>query len=303
MKKNENILIIKHGALGDLIQADGIIKSIRYEHKNAKLVLLTSKKFINLMSMCPYIDNQLVDNRSSFLNIFALINLYKNVKKYNFKIIYDLQNSQRTYIYRKYLFKKTKWVTTDRKDHPISGLRGLEEMLREYFVASKNIFRPDISWLATDTKKIIKKNKILSKYIVLLPGSSKKNPLKRWPYFVDLAKLLISKGYEVITILGPEELEMKRSFPGHVLENLDWSQLSGIIKNSHFVIGNDSGPSHIASCLNKKGLALFGPSTSAIRSELKRGKFEILKVDNLADLTANKILDAMTKILNKNQII
>ena len=300
MKKNENILIIKHGALGDLIQAEGIIKSIRYEHKNAKLVLLTSKKFINLMSMCPYIDDQLIDNRSSFLNIFSLIHLYKNIKKYNFKIIYDLQNSQRTYIYRKYLFKKINWVTTDRKDHPISGLRGLEEMLREYLVISKDIFRPDISWLAIDTKNIIKKNKILSKYIVLLPGSSKKNPLKRWPYFVDLAKLLISKGYEVITILGPEELEMNSSFPGHVLENLDWPQLSGIIKNSHFVIGNDSGPSHIASCLNKKGLAIFGPSTSAIRSELKRGKFEILKVDNFADLTTNKILEAMIKILNKN---
>ena len=35
------------------------------------------------------------------------------------------------------LFKKIKWVTTDRKDHPISGLRGLEEMLREYFVIPK----------------------------------------------------------------------------------------------------------------------------------------------------------------------
>ena len=299
MKKSENILIIKHGALGDLIQADGIIKSIRYEHKNAKLILLTSKRFINLMSNCPYVDDQLIDDRPSFFNILSLINLYKNVKKYNFKIIYDLQNSQRTYIYRKYLFKKIKWVSTNRKDHPVSGLRGLEEMMRKYFVIPQKIFRPDISWLATDTKDIIKKNKILSKYIVLLPGSSKKNPLKRWPYFVDLAKLLISKGYEVITILGPEELEMNRSFPGHVLENLDWSQLSGIIKNSHFVIGNDSGPSHIASCLNKKGLALFGPSTSAIRSELKRGKFEILKVDNLADLTANKILEVMIKILNK----
>ena len=300
MNKAKKILIIKHGALGDLIQADGIIKSIRYEHKNAKLVLLTSKKFVKLMSMCPYIDDQLIDNRSSFFNILSQMNLYKNVKKYKFDIIYDLQNSQRTYIYRKYLFKKIKWVTTDRKDHPISGLRGLEEMLREYFVNSKNIFRPDISWLATDTKNIIKKNKILSKYIVLLPGSSKKNPLKRWPYFVDLAKLLISKGYEVITILGPEELEMNRSFPGHILKNLDWSQLTGIIKNSLFVVGNDSGPSHIASCLNNKGLALFGPSTSAIRSELKRGKFEILKVNNLADLTADEVLEVMIKILNKN---
>jgi ADP-heptose:LPS heptosyltransferase len=173
-------------------------------------------------------------------------------------------------------------------------------MLKEVLDTSKNIFSPDISWLAADTKNIVKKNKILSEYIVLLPGSSKKNPLKRWPYFEDLAKLLISKGYEVITILGPEELEMNQSFPGHVLKNLDWFQLAGIIKNSLFVVGNDSGPSHIASCLNNKGLALFGSSTSAIRSELKRGKFEILKVDNLADLTADKVFEVMIKILNKN---
>ena len=299
MNKAKKILIIKHGALGDLIQADGIIKSIRYEHKNAKLVLLTSKKFVKLMSMCPYIDAQLIDNRSSFFNILSQMNLYKNVKKYKFDIIYDLQNSQRTYIYRKYFLNKIKWITTSRKDHAISGLSGLEEMLRENFVISKNIYRPDISWLTTDTNDIIKKNKILSKYIVLLPGSSKKNPLKRWPYFVDLAKLLISKEYEVITILGPEELEMNRSFPGHVLKNLDLTQLSGIIKNSYFVVGNDSGPSHIASCLNKKGLVLFGPSTSAVRSELEREEFKILKVGNLEDLTADEVLKAMIKILNK----
>ena len=127
--------------------------------------------------------------------------------------------------------------------------------------------------MATDTKNIIKKNKILSRIYCIAPGSSKKNPLKRWPYFVDLAKLLISKGYEVITILGPEELEMNRSFPGHVLKNLDWSQLSGIIKDAYFVVGNDSGPSHIASCLNKRGLALFGPSTSANRSRIKKREF------------------------------
>ena len=102
----------------------------------------------------------------------------------------------------------------------------------------------------------------------------------------------------MITILGPEALEMNRSFPGHVLNNLDLTQLSGIIKNSYFVVGNDSGPSHIASCLNKKGLALFGPSTSAVRSELEREEFKILKVGNLEDLTVDEVLKAMIKILN-----
>ena len=267
MKKKENILIIKHGALGDLIQADGIIRSIRYQHKNSIITLMTSKKFIDLMSRCPHIDNQIIDNRSSFLNIFSYIALYKIFLKYNFQIIYDLQNSQRTYIYRKYLFNKIKWISTNRENHMISGLRGLEGMLKKNLIKTKYALKPDIKWLSIDIKNIIKKNKILANYVVLLPGSSKKNPLKRWPYFRDLSKLLISKGYEVVTILGPEELEMNRSFPGHVLKNLDWPKLSGIIKNSYFVIGNDSGPSHIASCLNKKGLALFGYSTSVVRSE------------------------------------
>jgi len=66
MKNKENILIIKHGAFGDLIQADGIFKSIRYKHKNAKITLLTSKNFINLMTMCPYVENILIDDRPSF---------------------------------------------------------------------------------------------------------------------------------------------------------------------------------------------------------------------------------------------
>jgi len=299
MKKNENILIIKHGALGDLIQADGIIKSIRYEHKNAKLVLLTSKKFISLMAMCPYIDDQLIDNRSSFFNIFSLINLYKRIKKNNFKIIYDLQNSQRTYIYRKYLFNKIKWISTNREDDAISGLRGLERMLKENLVSNKNVLKPDVKWLSVNVKNIIKKNKILSKYILLFPGSSKENPLKRWPYFNDLEKILIINGYEVVTILGPDELEMEHTFSSHILKNLSWPLLAGMIKKSEFIIGNDSGPSHVASCLNKKGLALFGSSTSATRSELKRGKFEILKVDNLENLTADEVLKETIKILNK----
>lgn len=299
MNKNENILIIKHGALGDLIQAEGIIKSIRYQHKNAKLILLTSKKFIDLMAMCPYIDDQLIDSRPTLLNINYYINLYKKLSKYNLKIIYDLQNSQRTYLYRRYLLNKIKWISTNRKDHPISGLRGLEEMLKDNSVNTKYALKPNIKWLSKDIKNIVKKNKILNKYIVLLPGSSKKNPLKRWPYFKNLAEILILKGNEVVIILGPEEKDMASLFPGLVLKNLDWAELSGVIENSKFVIGNDSGPCHIASCLNKKGLALFGPTTSSTRSELQRGKFEILKVEDLNNLDVNKVFKKIMAILNK----
>ena len=298
MNISGNILIIKHGALGDLIQADGIFKTIRSNHKDAKIFLLTSANFLSLMVTCPHVDDVLIDNRPSFFNIISYANLYKKIIKYYFKVIYDLQNSQRTYIYRKYLFNNIKWVTTNRKHHPISSLRGLEDMMKDNLINGNKILKPNLSWLSIDIKKILKLNDIQSKYVVLLPGSSKSHPLKRWPYYSKLAKLLILKGQEVVTILGPEEKEFGNSMVGHILEDLDWHELAGVIENSCFIVGNDSGPSHIASCLNKKGFALFGPSTSAKRSELKRGNFETIEVSDLKLLSADAVLKKMMKVLN-----
>lgn len=296
MNEKKNILIIKHGAFGDLIQAEGIFKSIRKHHKGANLVLLTSEKFYHLMKKCPSINQIIFDNRPSFIKIWFYIILYKRINSYNFSIIYDLQNSQRTHIYRKFLFCKTKWISTDRKNHHISGLMGLSDMLQENSIDNKYAMHPEISWLSGDVENLLSKNKIFSKYIVLLPGSSRKNMLKRWPYYRKLTMTLILKGYEVLTILGPEELDLEKSTPGHVFKDLDWSQLAGLIEKSFFVVGNDSGPCHIASCLNKDGIAIFGNSTSASRSELKREKFDTLEVDNLNNLTVECIMSKINKL-------
>ena len=45
---------------------------------------------------------------------------------------------------------------------------------------------------------------------MLLPGSSRKHKEKRWPFFGELAKLLLLKNYQVVVILGPEELELEQ---------------------------------------------------------------------------------------------
>ena len=58
-----NVLIIKHGSLGDLIQAIGAIKDIKNSFKNDKVLLLTSNHFIQLMSQCPFLDGVLIDKR------------------------------------------------------------------------------------------------------------------------------------------------------------------------------------------------------------------------------------------------
>jgi ADP-heptose:LPS heptosyltransferase len=300
MKKKENILIIKHGALGDLIQADGIFKSIRAKHKYANIVLMTSKNFLTLMIKSPYINDILIDNRLSFININFYINFFKRINQLNFSKIYDLQNSQRTYIYQKYFLRKSEWVTTKRKDHNVSGIMGLVEMLKKNGLETKDALKPNISWLTTNIKNILNENKIFSKYIVLLPGSSRKHKEKRWPFFGEFAKLLLLKNYQVVVILGPEELELEESMKGIIIfKNMKWSELTGVMKKSYFVIGNDSGPSHIASCLDINGLVLFGDSTSATRSGLKKSKFNTLEVNDLKKLSPDTVFKKMIENLKQ----
>ena len=287
--KNDNILVIKHGSLGDIIQADGIFRAIKEAHPDSYITLMTTSIYSSLMQKSPYIDQIIIDDRPPLWKIINFISLYKRLKSYRFKVVYDLQNSQRTSFYKRYFAKNASWVTTERRHHPTSGLRGLSEMLKDRGINNKNLLKPDIKWLANNAENLLNQNKIEQRYILLLPGSSRSHKEKRWPYYSDLASLLIKNKYCVVSVLGPDELELATKIPGHILTNLNWEELAGVVQKACYIIGNDSGPCHIASCLNKKGIALFGPKTSSIRSELKRGNFSVIKTENLWELSVEKI--------------
>ena len=108
-----NILIIKHGSLGDLIQANGAIKDIKNFYKNRKVFLLTSEPYAIFMSECPYIDGVLIDKRLPRWNLFYLNSLKKKLTRYNFSKIFDLQNSNRTKFYKKFIINKAEWSSTE----------------------------------------------------------------------------------------------------------------------------------------------------------------------------------------------
>ena len=87
-----NILIIKHGSLGDLIQANGAIKDIKNFYKNRKVFLLTAQPYSIFMSECPYLDGVIIDKRLPRWNLFYLSNLKNILAKYNLQkfLIYKI---------------------------------------------------------------------------------------------------------------------------------------------------------------------------------------------------------------------
>ncbi|MDC0234457.1 glycosyltransferase family 9 protein [Candidatus Pelagibacter sp.] len=311
-----NILIIKHGSLGDIAQACGAIQDISENHKGDEIHLLTTKPYFDLFKKNPHISNVILDKRLPRFNLFYLYSLMKNIKKYNFSKVYDLQNSSRTSFYKRILFPKAakdKWSSSDTtlpegstkedfdKD---SVLSRFNHQLKNSGINTSHTLRPDFSWSSSDISQI-KNYYQLDKYIVLFPFCSPHLTLKKWPYYNDLINLVnenFNNAYKIVLAPGPNEIkEASKINAISILDNgniLNISQLSSLIKDSSFVISNDTGPAHMTAHLGAKGLALFGGHTTAYKVSIEREKFKAIQVSDLSKLSAEKVFERLSNLIS-----
>ena len=313
-----NILIIKHGSLGDIAQACGAIQDISENHPNDQIHLLTTKPYYDLFKKNPNISNVILDKRLSKLNLIYLYSLMKEIKKHNFFKVFDLQNSSRTSFYKKILFPKVGkeiWSSTETtlpkestkqdfdKD---SVLERFDYQLKNSGVNTSNTTKPDFSWSITDISKI-KNYYELDNYIVLFPFCSPHLISKKWPYYNDLISMINEKlenKFKVVIAPGPNEIkEASRINALCILDNgkaLNISQLAALIKDSSFVVANDTGPAHMTAHLGSKGVSLFGAHTTAHKVSIERENFKAIQVSDLSKLSAEKVFERLIRSLSEN---
>jgi len=310
-----NILIIKHGSLGDIAQACGAIQDISENHKNSQIYLLTTKPYFELFKKNPFIQEVILDKRLSRYNLIYLFTLMRKLKKLNIDKVYDLQNSSRTKLYKTILFSKSnldKWSSsattlpkneTKEEFDKKSVLERFDHQLKISGLSTKNTKLPNFDWSCTGIDEI--KNKYdLNKYILLFPFCSPHLTSKKWPYYNELINLIKSKfndEYNIIIAPGPTEINDAKNINATCVLNedkaLDISQLSKLIKDSSFVIANDTGPAHMAAHLNVKGITLFGSHTTAYKVSIERENFKAIQVQDLNKLTPEKILEKIIEMI------
>ena len=304
-----NILIIKHGSLGDIAQASGAIQDIFENHKDDQIYLLTTKQYFELFKKNPYITDVILDKRLSRYNLIYLFFLMRKIKKLSIVKVYDLQNSSRTSFYKKILFKNSnlnKWSSSettlpqDRSKEEFDKkpvLDRFEHQLKTSGLNTKHTMFPDFSWSCEDISKIISEYD-LKKYIILFPFSSPHLSSKQWPYYNELIKIFKDRyknEYQILVAPGPNEINHAKEFDAIcVLNNgkaLNISQLSSLIKYSSFVIANDTGPAHISAHLNIKGITLFGSHTTAHKVSIERENFKAIQVNDLKKLSPQNVFE------------
>ncbi len=298
-----NILIIKHGSLGDIVQISGVLRDIRESFSNKKIFILTTSPYVELLSKCPYVDGVLIDKRLPRWNILYLIKLRKLLTKFNFSHVYDLQNSLRTIFYKKYLINITNWSNkfTGLKENEnienfenFSVLKRFKIQLDNSNIKTQYTLKPDFSWACVNIDKIT--NQYFGrKFILLFPFCSPQLSHKKWPYYQDLIKIIKSKHPNIEIAIAPADSEIKEAEQlGAIVitrqnKSLNIMELAGLIKKSSYVIANDTGPAHIAAHLGKKGVVLFGHHTTPEKVSIETEQFKAITEKNLNMLNAEKV--------------
>lgn len=253
----KNILLIKHGSLGDIISATSAIHDIRNHFVDSKIFVLTTSRYKKFFEESNLVDNVLIDNRKGILSLLFTI---KKIFNYNFDIIIDLQNSQRTLIYSLFVrfFSNTKINGTSRFVHykytysPIdvpSVINGLSNQIE--ILGIKTTRKPHLQWLDNNSFDFNSINN--KKFFIINPGCSEKNEQKKWSpeNYAKVCTYLLSKNVLPIVIgsnLDKKSIDIINDIEKNILNLLNKSPLEVIFQLSKKAIGaisNDTGPGHL----------------------------------------------------------
>ncbi|MGI4851573.1 MAG: glycosyltransferase family 9 protein [Janthinobacterium lividum] len=295
------ILILKHGALGDMINATGAFSAIRQAFPQDEITLLTSSRYEDLAHQMRFFNHVWHDDRSKNpLNIWRLC---RKISQERFDWVFDLQNSSRTSFYFWLLSPKPFWsgiapgcshpqTREDRRLLPAS-LRFCDQLKMAGLPLNTLEISPDMSWLKTDVSKFA----LPKKYVLLVPGSSRGGIVKRWPItgYIDLAKALITDGITPVLIGGDDEKEVLEHIASdaplclNLGNKTSFLEVGGLARYAVATIGNDTGAVHLSAAMGCPTLILWSNFSSPDVFAPRGANVQIMYQENISTLTSDTV--------------
>lgn len=307
----EHILIIKHGALGDIILATGHIKAIRAHHPQAHITCLTGKSYVSLLSSCPFIDDVWCDTKPSFFPPKGWRALKTMLGSRRFSWVYDLQTSTRSTAYW-WLFPSPKpyWSGIARfGSHPQKGayrhsLHTTDQLNDQLRIAGIHTDgKPDLTWLDAPIDTLA----LPSSFALLVPGGAPHRLDKRWPasHYAQIATQLTAAGITPVLIGTEAEGDVLTHIASAVpsARNLcaatSIAQLASLARKAIWAVGNDTGPMHIIAAAGCPSVVLFSAASNPAKSSPNGASVITLREADLAQLPPQTVWDARPESLQR----
>lgn len=303
------ILVIKHGALGDVVLATGPFAAIRRQHADAHITLLTTAPYAKLLATSPYFDEMWVDSRPKIYHFGAFFGLMKRIRNGGFSRIYDLQTSERTSWYCSMLgHKRPEWVGVAKGcSHPHNTadrtkLHTIERHKQQLEVAGiHDVPGPDLSWLKADITRF----RLPERYALLAPGGSSHRPGKRWPasHYGEVCNWMLERGVTPVLLGTDAEGSVLSTIesicPGviNLKGQTNFAEVAEMARGAAFAIGNDTGPTHLIVAAGTPALVLFSQFSNPDLCAPRGRDVTILREEKLADLQPARVTEWIGKRL------
>ena len=286
------ILVIRHGAFGDIILTFQSFAKIREHHVRDEITVLTTAPYESLLRASPWFDKIEVDAKPDWWSLPSLLRLKRQLT--GFDKVYDLQTSGRSSRYFT-LAGRPPWsgiapgcAFPDAANRETLHTRErLEQQLRLVGLVGA-AQTPDLSWLEADISHL----NLPPRYVVLVPGAAPHRPEKRFPAekFHELVPFLPAP---VVVVGTAGEAPLAKTIGGIDLTGkTNLFQLASVFKGAMLAIGNDTGPMHLAASLAVPCISLFSGASDPVRTAPRYpdgGWPTILRVPNLQELAVAQI--------------
>ena len=305
----ENILVIRHGALGDVILSAPGFAAIRTRHPDAHIVCLTSKTYAGLMEQMPYFNEVWVDAKPKPLDRRGVMRLRHLLRSKDWAWVYDLQTSTRSTSYQ-WLFKRpwprisniSRWSSHGYTDKARHGKHAFENLWLQLKRAGfMGIGMPDLSWLTADVSAL----RPQGRYALLVPGGAAHRPQKRWPadQYASLAQELVAKKITPVLIGTKAETAALDSIAARVPQavnlggHTNFGQIAELARGAVLAVGNDTGPMHIIAACNTPCVTLFSAASNPDFSAPIGEKVKTMRERDLRELSVDRVLVSLTAYL------
>jgi ADP-heptose:LPS heptosyltransferase len=320
------VLVVKLGALGNIVLSFSAFAAIRRHHADAPITLLTTAPYAGWLAETPWFDRVLLDARPPWWDLSGVLRLRRMLREGRFDRVYDLQTSSRSSHYFR-LFPRAarpEWSGIapgcshpDRDPnrdhlHDIDRLRG---QLGQAGIA--DVPPADLSWCRGDLARLA----LPRPFALLVPGSSPHRPVKRWPVanYRVLAEWLAQRGVAPVVLGGAGESMLANAIctgasPAHagaagdgigapidgardLTGRTSFGDLAELGRTAAFAVGNDTGPMHLLAAAGCPSLVLFSRDSDPARcvpwAPPGAPPVRVLQRDDLATLAPREVMEAL----------
>ena len=277
LEETKSLVILCPSWVGDVVMASCVWIAARAAYPAARITLAIRPHLAELLEGVSEVDAILpVNTKQGIASVHAL-------KQMNADTIILLPNSFRSALiarlsgipnrigyargFRSALM--TRAIEPRKSTEPIPTADYYNELATNAFGASDTSSTPSIGLSKSQQETASQIIESIEHPIVLLvPGASKAK--KRWcpSRFAQVADALTNAGATCCVVGSPDEQHLAQAVAKHAslpvidltTKGLSLGSLKGVVKESHLMITNDTGPRHLAVATGTPVITLYGPT-------------------------------------------